>query len=235
MRQYYITTDGSTKQGPIDEIVLRANFAQGAYPPTTMVWTEGMVNWTPINVLFDITPSNTPNNAYGSYVPSVVPGVAVPSNTPNNAYGSYNNNTGTYDTSAYGNPISALRYFFKHYTDFSGRATRYEFWMTHLSLFIVLIPVFILGLILGELLAETSVDDEIAIIPLVLLLCIFGIVILIPSLALCWRRLHDSGKSGALYFLSFIPYIGELILLVFFLLDSERGTNQYGPSAKYPH
>lgn len=213
MRQYYITTDGSTKQGPIDEIVLRANFAQGAYPPTTMVWTEGMVNWTPINVLFDITPSNTPNNAYGSY----------------------NNNTGTYDTSAYGNPISALRYFFKHYTDFSGRATRYEFWMTHLSLFIVLIPVFILGLILGELLAETSVDDEIAIIPLVLLLCIFGIVILIPSLALCWRRLHDSGKSGALYFLSFIPYIGELILLVFFLLDSERGTNQYGPSAKYPH
>lgn len=99
MRQYYITTDGSTKQGPIDEIVLRANFAQGAYPPTTMVWTEGMVNWTPINVLFDITPSNTPNSAYGSY----------------------NNNTGTYDTSAYGNPISALRYFFKHYTDFSGR------------------------------------------------------------------------------------------------------------------
>lgn len=44
MRQYYITTDGSTKQGPIDEIVLRANFAQGAYPPTTMVWTEGLVN-----------------------------------------------------------------------------------------------------------------------------------------------------------------------------------------------
>lgn len=40
MRQYYITTDGSTKQGPIDEIVLRANFAQGAYPPTTMVWTD---------------------------------------------------------------------------------------------------------------------------------------------------------------------------------------------------
>lgn len=82
MRQYYITTDGSTKQGPIDEIVLRANFAQGAYPPTTMVWTEGMVNWTPINVLFEITPSSMPNNAYGSY----------------------NNNTGTYDTSAYGNP-----------------------------------------------------------------------------------------------------------------------------------
>lgn len=213
MRQYYITTDGSTKQGPIDEIVLRANLAQGAYPPTTMVWTEGMVNWTPINVLFDITPSNTPNNAYGSY----------------------NNNTGTYDTSAYGNPISALRYFFKHYTDFSGRATRYEFWMTQLGLFIVLIPVFILGLILRGLLAETSVDDEIAIIPLALLLCIFGIVVCIPSLALCWRRLHDSGKSGALYFLSFIPYIGGLILFVFFLLDSERGTNQYGPSEKYPH
>lgn len=213
MRQYYITTDGSTKQGPIDEIVLRANFAQGAYPPTTMVWTEGLVNWTPINVLFDITPSNTPNNAYVSY----------------------NNNTGTYDTSAYGNPISALRYFFKHYTDFSGRATRYEFWMTQLGLFIVSIVVSILGLILGCLLAETSVDDEIAIIPLVLLLCIFYIVILIPSMALCWRRLHDSGKSGALYFLHFIPYIGGLILFVFFLLDSERGTNKYGPSEKYPH
>lgn len=205
MRQYYITTDGSTKQGPIDEIVLRANFAQGAYPPTTMVWTEGMVNWTPINVLFEITPSSMPNNAYGSY----------------------NNNTGTYDTSAYGNPISALRYFFKHYTDFSGRATRYEFWMTQLGLFIVLI----LGSILGGLLTETSVDDG----PLVLLLGVFCIVVLIPSLALCWRRLHDSGKSGALYFLGLIPYIGGLILLVFFLLDSERGTNKYGPSEKYPH
>lgn len=107
--------------------------------------------------------------------------------------------------------------------------------MTQLGLFIVSIVVSILGLILGGLLAETSVDDEIVIIPLVLLLCIFCIVILIPSVALCWRRLHDSGKSGALYFLSFIPYIGGLILFVFFLLDSERGTNQYGPSEKYPH
>lgn len=212
MRQYYITTDGSTKQGPIDEIVLRANFAQGAYPPTTMVWTEGMVNWTPINVLFEITPSSMPNNAYGSY----------------------NNNTGTYDTSAYGNPISALRYFFKHYTDFSGRATRYEFWMTQLGLFIVSIVVLIPGSILGVLLAASGYD-EIAIIPLVLLLCILCIVTSIPALALCWRRLHDSGKSGALYFLHFIPYIGGLILLVFFLLDSERGTNKYGPSEKYPH
>lgn len=107
--------------------------------------------------------------------------------------------------------------------------------MTQLGLFIVSIVVSILGLILGGLLATTGVDDEIAIIPLALLLCIFGIVVCIPSLALCWRRLHDSGKSGALYFLCLIPYIGGLILFVFFLLDSERGTNQYGPSAKYPH
>lgn len=99
--------------------------------------------------------------------------------------------------------------------------------MTQLGLFIVLI----LGSILGGLLTGTSVDDG----PLVLLLGVFWIVVLIPSLALCCRRLHDSGKSGALIFLALIPYIGGLILLVFFLLDSERGTNQYGPSEKYPH
>lgn len=99
-----------------------------------------------------------------------------------------------------------LGYFFKHYTDFNGRARRKEYF------FIVLWNLIFM------------------IIPFVNIL--WALATLIPSIALVVRRLHDTGRSGAWYLLAFIP-LGNIFLLVWLLTDSEKGVNQYGPSPKY--
>lgn len=62
---------------------------------------------------------------------------------------------------------------------------------------------------------------------------IWGMGFLIPALAVCWRRLHDIGLSGAFYCLVFLPF-GNIILSVMFLIDSKPGANIYGLPTKYP-
>ena len=64
-------------------------------------------------------------------------------------------------------------------------------------------------------------------------LVVFWLAMIIPSIAVAVRRLHDTNKSGWMIFISLIPFIGGLILLVFMLIDGDVGDNQYGPSPKY--
>ena len=106
-----------------------------------------------------------------------------------------------------------------HYLDFTGRARRSEYW--YFMLFHVLIIVG-LGIIPGLL------DSGLLAIPL-------GIYMLgsfLPSLAVMVRRLHDTNKSGFWYFISWIPYVGSLILIVLLVQDSTPDRNQYGPNPK---
>lgn len=60
------------------------------------------------------------------------------------------------------------------------------------------------------------------------------LAILVPKLAATWRRLHDIGLSGAFYFVSFIPWVGGLVLFVLEIIDSKPGANKYGGPTKYP-
>ena len=53
------------------------------------------------------------------------------------------------------------------------------------------------------------------------LLVIWWLAIIVPTLALSWRRLHDTNRSGLFWFLGFIPVVGGIILLVLFVLDSD--------------
>ena len=53
-----------------------------------------------------------------------------------------------------------------------------------------------------------------------------------PGLAVTVRRLHDTGKSGWLYLLALIPYIGSLIIFIFTVIKGDRGDNKYGPDPK---
>ena len=66
------------------------------------------------------------------------------------------------------------------------------------------------------------------------LLALFVLGSIVPSIAVSVRRFHDQDKSGWLYLLSFIPYIGGLVVLVFMCLDGTRGPNQYGEDPKNP-
>ncbi|MDR1925884.1 MAG: DUF805 domain-containing protein [Planctomycetaceae bacterium] len=70
---------------------------------------------------------------------------------------------------------------------------------------------------------------------LIAIIVIFALATLLPNLGVCVRRLHDTGRSGWWYLLCVIPYlgaIGAIVLLVFYCLDSEKGTNKYGPNPK---
>jgi len=111
----------------------------------------------------------------------------------------------------------------KKYAQFSGRSRRNEFWM--FTLINILIYVLLYGA--GLALVDSGIGKA-----LLGLCAIYGLAILIPSLAVTVRRLHDTGRSGWWWFICLVPLVGGLILLIFCVLDSEPGTNQYGPNPK---
>ena len=113
----------------------------------------------------------------------------------------------------------------KHYADFSGRATRTEFWLFFLFQFLVLFSIWGLAILLSVIFHAAPVFTFCALI----LHAVFEIAMLIPNIAVDVRRFHDQGHSGAMVLLVFIPYVGGLVFLIFMLLPSQPYDNQYGP------
>ena len=105
----------------------------------------------------------------------------------------------------------------KNYAGFSGRARRKEYWTFVLFNVIFSIVALILDYLVGTV---------------VLFLALYALAVLIPGIAVLVRRLHDVGKSGWWYFISFVPIIGGIWLLVLLFTDSSPGENQYGPNPK---
>jgi uncharacterized membrane protein YhaH (DUF805 family) len=105
----------------------------------------------------------------------------------------------------------------KKYAVFSGRARRQEYWMYNLFNIIALIVLAIIGAVAGTM------------IPYL----VYGALVLIPSIAVTARRLHDTGKSGWFILLGIIPLIGGIVLLVFTCTDGDPQPNSHGPNPKY--
>ena len=122
--------------------------------------------------------------------------------------------------------LNTIKY---RYAKFDGRASRSEFWYFTLfyaliSLALALVDIFVVNPMLGATPDQAAQGG--------LLELLFALAMLIPSLAIAVRRLHDIGKSGWWYLIGLIPIIGALVLLYFFVLDSQPGSNQYGPNPK---
>lgn len=111
----------------------------------------------------------------------------------------------------------------QQYADFEGRARRKEYWMFVLFNFII---GFVLGIIDG-LFGWLSPE-----IGLGVLGGIYSLAVIIPSLAVGVRRLHDIGKSGWAYFIILIPIVGAIILLVWFCREGVSGNNEWGEDPK---
>lgn len=107
----------------------------------------------------------------------------------------------------------AVRSGFDHYAKFDGRASRPMFWWWVLFVFLVSIAANIIDAIIG--------------IQLVSLLV--GLGLLLPGLSVSIRRLHDTNHSGWWILISLVPLVGLIVLLIFYLQDSDPGPNQYGP------
>ncbi|KRE31161.1 DUF805 domain-containing protein [Agromyces sp. Soil535] len=114
----------------------------------------------------------------------------------------------------------AVTRFFRKYATFTGRASRSEYWWWVLVNFIVT------GVLTGLAYTGTSFTETGMVTgPLywvfIVLASAWGLAVIIPTLALIWRRLHDTNRPGAWFFLVFIPLVGGIILLVFVLLPSD--------------
>ncbi|MDP5076762.1 MAG: DUF805 domain-containing protein [Nonlabens sp.] len=125
--------------------------------------------------------------------------------------------------------MEAVKAVFNKYADFSGRARRSEYWYWQLFHFIVVIILYV-PMIIG-----IATENEVFSIPFSILILLYVLATMIPSLAVIVRRLHDTGRSGWNYFISLIPFVGTIILLVWLCEDSKHGTNQWGPNPKVPN
>jgi uncharacterized membrane protein YhaH (DUF805 family) len=112
----------------------------------------------------------------------------------------------------------------KKYAVFSGRSRRKEYWFFVLFVVIISIVLSLIDVFIGAYNASTGAG---------LLTSIFSLAVLIPTIAVSVRRLHDTDRSGWWILLGLIPIIGQIILLVFYVQDSTPGTNRYGPNPKF--
>lgn len=117
---------------------------------------------------------------------------------------------------------------FSKYCDFKGRARRSEYWYFVLFNFIV---GFVIGLIVGIICGITG-NSENAVKISNVFSRIWSLIVLLPGLGVCVRRLHDIGKSGWNYLFVLIPIIGWILLIVWFCQDSQPGTNKWGANPK---
>jgi len=104
------------------------------------------------------------------------------------------------------------------YADFSGRARRSEYWYFFLFYLLIYVGLIILSKMLGT-------------VGLILTL-LFLLAMIVPSLAVGVRRLHDTDRSGWWLLISLVPLIGAIIMIVFAVQDSQPGENRFGSNPK---
>jgi len=109
----------------------------------------------------------------------------------------------------------------KKYATFEGRASRSEYW--YFFLFSGLLQLVFIGLAFVMPILAPAVN---------ILIIIYAFAVMLPSLAVGVRRLHDIGKSGWWYLIILIPIIGAIVLFIFAVLDSVPGSNIYGSNPK---
>ncbi len=124
----------------------------------------------------------------------------------------------------------------RKYADFSGRARRKEFWLFALLMFLIEVVIMALLSAVGGspmMLVDPALAPAAGASGTVLM--IYGLVLLallIPSLAVAVRRLHDTNRRGWWILIGLIPLIGALVLFIFYLLDGTPGPNRFGPDPK---
>lgn len=195
--KYFIANNGQ-QSGPFELQDLVAN----GLTPNSMVWCDGMANWQPATSVPEVAQLLMPQQQQPPYQQQQY---QQPYQQQQQPYQQpYQQQQQPYqqqpysanDTMGFG---EAIKVCFNKYADFSGRASRAEYWWFYLFTFLVTIVTCGFG----------------------------GLVFIIPQYAVGARRLHDTGRSGWLQLLGFIPIVG-LILIYWWVLEGDQGTNQYG-------
>ena len=107
--------------------------------------------------------------------------------------------------------IEAYKKFWKGYVDFEGRSTRSDYWFVYLVNVLITFAYFLLQAVFGGLAAATD-SSFLAVISLIFFA--YGIAACLPGIALTVRRLRDAGYNWPYIFVTFIPFVGWIILIV---------------------
>jgi uncharacterized membrane protein YhaH (DUF805 family) len=111
------------------------------------------------------------------------------------------------------NFVEAIQSGFSNYVNFSGRAQRSAYWWWFLFVIIVDIVASLIDGMLGvQIVAALA-----------------GLAMLLPSIAVGVRRLHDTDRSGWWLLIGLIPLIGAIVLIIFFVQKGTTGPNRFGP------
>ena len=145
----------------------------------------------------------------------------------------------------------AIRRAFQKYANFKGRIRRSEFW--NFALFNLFCTIFLIILNIATMKEKWYITYEDLYInnvnyhyylyyptgkyessrSMIIGDIIYILFMIIPVISSIIRRLHDIGKKGYYIFILLVPFIGQILFLIFLCKDSEKGTNEYGLSPKY--
>jgi uncharacterized membrane protein YhaH (DUF805 family) len=108
---------------------------------------------------------------------------------------------------------------FSNYAKFDGRSSRAEYWWFVLASAIVQLALFILS-------RASAI--------MIVLYFGYAVATAIPGIAAGIRRLHDAGRSGWWLFISLVPCVGTIVLIVFLATEGDVGPNQFGSPPRQP-
>ncbi|MBF4580879.1 DUF805 domain-containing protein [Frigoribacterium sp. VKM Ac-2530] len=124
-------------------------------------------------------------------------------------------------------PLESVGRFFRKYADFSGRASRSEYWWVVLATVVVWLGLGLLGLLAGlpgmEVHADGSSDPGPGFYPFALVFTVLLFGTIVPYLSIGVRRLHDVDLSGWLLLINLFPYLGGIALTVLAILGPKPG------------
>ena len=135
-------------------------------------------------------------------------------------------------------PIEAITSVLRNYANFSGRAQRSEFWWFWLASIVLIFGPYALFAVPVAVDEGIYNDNTWGIMGSVVLFLwvILGLALVLPSLAVTCRRLHDTGKSGWFQLLNLIPFpFGAILVCILCAMPGTRGPNQYGPDPLQAH
>lgn len=115
--------------------------------------------------------------------------------------------------------LEALR----KYAVFDGRARRMEYWMFVLINCLIVVVLSVVDTVVGLFSLGNSIGA---------LTGLYWLVVLVPSVAVTVRRLHDTDRSGWWALLALLPVLGTIVLFVFCVLDGTPGPNRFGENPK---
>jgi uncharacterized membrane protein YhaH (DUF805 family) len=206
---------GQERQGPIEEGEVARLAASGVINLQTLVWRPGMEDWQ--RAMAALPPHLRPADWPAQDIADApaMPGRSDPAiATSSTSYQGEGYQGGQYHPPGF---QESVRTVFNRYATFTGRSRRPEYWW--FVLFNIIVSL-VLGIIDGVVFG-----GEVGVLG-----AIYNLAVLVPSLAVGVRRLHDTGRTGWWLLIALVPLIGIIVLIVFFASKGEEHDNQHGPA-----